>query len=96
MDEATALTWAVHHMVVDYYHKLIDSVRKNIKTPRLRFEDFYPIAKERVSALMPFIEDKKLSCSKEAKKILGWSCRENVEIEVINRITALNQRVTDE
>lgn len=96
MDQETALTWAVHHTVVDYYHKLIDSVRKNIQTPRLKFEDFYPVAKERVAALMPFIEKNKLSCIKEARKILGWNCRESVEIEVINLVTALNERVIDE
>jgi len=96
MDEPTALTWAVHHMVVDYYHTLIDSVRKNITIPKLRFEDFYPVAQERITALIPFIKTHQLSCLKEAERVLSWDCREKVEIEIINKVTAFNRRIEHE
>ena len=79
-------------MVVDYYYKLIDSARKNIKIPGLSFEDFLPVAQERVKALMPTILEENLSSRKEAKKLLSWKCREQVEIEEIQRSAARSQK----
>jgi len=84
MDRKTATNWAIHHMVVDYYHKLTNSVRNNITRPGLRFEDFLPVAQERVGALLPLISKEQMSCLEEANKLLSWRCREQAEVEVIN------------
>ena len=83
MDKKEAINWAIHHMVVDYYHKLTGSVRKNITTRGLRFEDFLPVAQERVRALLPTIIKEKMSCLDEADKLLSWKCREQAEVEII-------------
>ena len=90
MDRKEAINWAIHHMVVDYYYKLTNSVRKNITIPGLRFEDFLPVAQERVSALLSTIIREKMSCLKEANKMLSWKCREQAEVEIIN-LTALKE-----
>ena len=84
MDKAAAINWAIHHMVVDYYHRLVNSVRRNITIPGLRFEDFLPVAQERVRPLIPAIIAEKMSCEEEAKTLLSWKCREHAEIEIIN------------
>jgi hypothetical protein len=96
MDKTSATNWAIHHMVVDYYHKLLSSVRRNIQIPGLKFEDFLPKAQERVEALLPTILDENLPCGKEAKKILSWKCREHAEIEVISKVQALNRETNSE
>ena len=91
MDKAAALNWAIHHMVVDYYHKLLGSVRKNITIPGLKFEDFLPEARERIEALLPTILEDNLSCREEAEKVLSWQCREQAEVEIMSKIQALNR-----
>lgn len=95
MDKETALNWAIHHMVVDYYHKLLSSVRRGITIPGLKFEDFLPEAQERIEALLPVIIEKKLPCQFEAMKVLSWSCKEQAEIEIISKVTALNKNKED-
>lgn len=91
MDKDTAINWAIHHMVVDYYHKLLRSVRSDITIPGLRFDDFFPEAKERIEALMPTILERELPCQLEAKKILSWRCREQAEVAVMAAIQAFNR-----
>jgi len=85
VNKTEATKWAIHNMVVNYYYTLLDSVRKNITIPGLRFEDFLPEAQKRIRPLYDTIVADNLSCQDEAKKILSWQVKEQIEAEIITK-----------